>query len=203
MDHGLNGASRMARQSKPMAKKSKPKSDGSSAPRTLTARVTHLEMTSPAIRAHPVPTRPSVALITAKNIPAAYYAYLYELVGKPHHWEERRNMNEDALGEAINAPECAISVLYADGCPAGFFELDLKEAPKQIELKYLGIAPDYQGLGLGKWFMATAISSAWAHKPERVTLQTNTLDHPAALPLYQKLGFSPVGISEAEILAWD
>jgi hypothetical protein len=26
-----------------------------------------------------------------------------------------------------------------------------------------------------------------------VTVQTCTLDHPAALPLYQKLGFSPVG----------
>jgi hypothetical protein len=31
--------------------------------------------------------------------------------------------------------------------------------------------------------------------PTFVTVQTCTLDHPAALPLYQKLGFSPVGQS--------
>ena len=39
---------------------------------------------------------------------------------------------------------------------------------------------------------AAAISAAWAHGPKRVTVQTCTLDHPAALPLYQKLGFTPV-----------
>ncbi|TIX52655.1 MAG: GNAT family N-acetyltransferase, partial [Mesorhizobium sp.] len=35
-------------------------------------------------------------------------------------------------------------------------------------------------------------AAAWSHGPRRVTVQTCTLDHPAALPLYQKLGFAPV-----------
>ena len=49
------------------------------------------------------------------------------------------------------------------------------------------------GRGLGRWFLSSAIEAAWSYKPAKVTVQTCTLDHPAALPLYQKLGFSPVG----------
>lgn len=150
----------------------------------------------------PVPTRPSVALIVARNIPAHFYAYLYQLVGKPHHWEERRNMPPSELQSTINSESCAISVLYVEGCPAGFFELDLEEMPTSIEIKYIGLAPEYQGLGVGKWFLAAAISAAWSHKPEKLRLETNTLDHPAALPLYQKLGFSPVAVGDAEITPW-
>lgn len=186
-----------------MPSKSNSKTKRPKEPRKLTAHITHLEMTAPATKMPPVPTRPSVALISAKNIPAKYYSYLYELIGKAHHWEERRTMPAQEIYDLINSPGCSISVLYADGCPAGFFELDLKHAPNEIEIKYAGLAPNYQGLGLGKWFMATAISAAWARKPERVFLQTNTLDHPAALPLYQKLGFSPIAVGEAEVLAWE
>ena len=49
------------------------------------------------------------------------------------------------------------------------------------------------GLGLGRWFLGAAIEAAWATGPKQIVVQTCTLDHPAALPLYQKLGFSPVG----------
>jgi GNAT superfamily N-acetyltransferase len=49
------------------------------------------------------------------------------------------------------------------------------------------------GLGLGRWFLGAAIEAAWSTGPKQISVQTCTLDHPAALPLYQKLGFSPVG----------
>ncbi len=150
----------------------------------------------------PVPTKPPIALIRAENIPSAFYAYLYEHVGKPHHWEERRNASQDELAEIINSEITEISVLYVEGCPAGFFELDLSDAPASVEIKYLGLVRNYQGIGLGKWFAAAAINAAWLHKPGKVKIETNTLDHPAALPLYQKLGFSPVGIAETEISTW-
>ena len=48
-------------------------------------------------------------------------------------------------------------------------------------------------MGLGRWFLGAALEAAWAHEPQAVVVQTCTLDHPAALPLYQKLGFSPTG----------
>ena len=40
-------------------------------------------------------------------------------------------------------------------------------------------------------------------KPAKITVHTNTLDHPAALPLYQKLGFVPVAVSEGDVEAWE
>lgn len=171
-------------------------------PAILETRVTYLEMVHPIGITPPVPTKPAIALIKAENIPPSFYAYLYEHVGKRHHWEERRGLEPDQLKKIINAATLDISVLYVEGCPAGFFELELSELPNSVEIKYLGLMNNYQSLGLGKWFIATAIKAAWAHKPKKVCIETNTLDHPAALPLYQKLGFSPVGIGEAKIAEW-
>jgi GNAT superfamily N-acetyltransferase len=171
-------------------------------PDTLQVHITHLEMTAPLLKLPPVPTKPSIALMRAQNIPADYYSYLYEKVGKPHHWEERRALAPDKLSSIINDDSCEISILYAEGCPAGFFELNLSDMPTSIEIKYLGLANSYQGLKLGKWFVATAISSAWAHKPEKIKIETNTLDHPAALRIYQQLGFTPVAVDEAKITPW-
>ena len=54
-----------------------------------------------------------------------------------------------------------------------------------------------QGLGLGRWFLLQAIEAAWNLNPLKVTVNTCTLDHPAALPLYQKLGFVPVNQTDA------
>jgi len=59
--------------------------------------------------------------------------------------------------------------------------------------------PHVQGRGLGKWFLTQAVTAAWEMKPSRVTVNTNTLDHRAALPLYQRVGFAPVGQSETFI----
>ena len=150
----------------------------------------------------PIPTRPKIALIRAENIPVDFYRYLYELVGKDHHWEDRRHIPEPNLYSIINHENTEISVLYADGCPAGFFELNKESHPNSIEILYFGLGRDYHGLGLGKWFTYAAISAAWAHKPEKIKIQTNTLDHPAALQLYQRLGFSPVATEDVEIEAW-
>ena len=103
----------------------------------------------------------------------------------------------------IHAETTQIDVLYADGCPAGFFERDSSGLPETVELAYFGLCPDYVGLGLGKWFLANAIESAWDKTPERVTVHTNSLDHAAALPLYQRLGFEPVGTAEETVEVWD
>ena len=171
--------------------------------KTLPVHITILEMiTAPATVLH-VPTKPSIALIQAKNIPLGFYRYLYEIVGKPHHWEERRELEDDSLDAIINSSKSSISVLYADGCPAGFFELDHTHMPETNFIKYLGLAPQYQGLGLGNWFVGTAIRAAWSTKPAKVRIETNTLDHPAALRLYQKHGFSPIAVADSEVKIWE
>lgn len=173
------------------------------AKRFLTARITHLEM-SEHVPAHaPMPMAPRLAIMRATNMPLPFYRFLYEQVGRPHHWGLRRNMSDKALAAQIHAETVEIHVLYADGSPAGFAELDLLQLPASAEIVYFGLVPEFQGRGLGRFFLGEAIAAAWAHDPEKVTINTNTLDSPRALQLYQKMGFQPVAWSEEEIEAWD
>lgn len=136
-------------------------------------------------------------------MPLAFYRYLYEQVGKPHDWMIRREMGDDELSAIIHADSTEIQVLYADGAPAGFFELGLTASPAEAEIVYFGLTPDFQGRGLGKFFLSEALSAAWAHAPKKVTLHTNTLDSPRALYIYQKAGFVPCGFSEETVTEWD
>ena len=172
-------------------------------PKKLTARITYLEMAERPSLHVPMPSRPALALMRTQNMPLAYYRYLYGEVGRAHHWFLRRDMDDDALSAIIHSDTTQIDVLYADGCPAGFFELDSSGLPDVVELAYFDLCPDYVGLGLGKWFLANAIESAWDKAPQRITVHTNSLDHAAALPLYQRLGFEPVGTGEETVEVWD
>jgi GNAT superfamily N-acetyltransferase len=171
-------------------------------PALVKARVTHLEMDAMPSRRVPMPIGPRLALMQARNMPPAFYRYLYEQVGRPHHWSLRRSLGDVELVAMINAPTTEIAVLYVDGSPAGFSELDLSRLPAKVEIVYFGLAPDFQGRGLARFFLSETIFAAWAHDPEAVAIHTNTLDSPLALRLYQKMGFSAVGWSEEEIEPW-
>ena len=51
----------------------------------------------------------------------------------------------------------------------------------------------WEGAPLGSWLLKTAILTAWERKcVSKLTVETCTLDHPRALALYQKHGFTPV-----------
>ena len=61
------------------------------------------------------------------------------------------------------------------------------------------MVPDAVGKGLGSFLFKTAILSAWEKTNiKKLTVNTCSLDHKNALPLYQKLGFSPVKFEELE-----
>ncbi len=80
----------------------------------LSAHVTHLEMSHHPQHHIPVPTWPIIALMRAKNIPVQFYRYVYEMVGKPYHWEDRRYLPDCELYSTINDETAEIHVLYAD-----------------------------------------------------------------------------------------
>jgi GNAT superfamily N-acetyltransferase len=156
--------------------------------------ITKLEMTSrPAQQRPPLPhghDNGRVVLLRARKPPVHFYRYLYETVGKPHLWVERRRMADDALSAIVQHDDVEIYVLHCDGAPAGYFELDFRRMPS-AELSYFGLMPDFIGRGLGTWLLGTAIETAWARPIERLWVHTNTLDHPRALPNYQRQGFTP------------
>ncbi len=182
-----------------MTRPSSPGEEMSSSPEDnepFSVRVTHLEMVEPPFVRIAMPSRPRLALMRVPDIPIAFYRYLYEQVGKPHHWMVRRNLNDADLTALIHAETAELQVLYADGAPAGFFELDCCKCPEAVEIVYFGLSPDFQGKGLGRFFFSEALDAAWAHAPGKVILQTNTLDSPRALQIYQKAGFVPCGHSQ-------
>lgn len=161
-------------------------------PEAIPVTVTFLEMTRPpATYAHP-PMNRHLALIKTRDMPLHYYRYLNDRVGRKWHWVNVLRMSDEELAAKIHAPGRDIRVLYLEGVPAGFFDIDPHQ-PDETEIAYFGMMEHATGLGLGRWFLGAAIEAAWATGPKQIVVQTCTLDHPAALPLYQKLGFSPVG----------
>ncbi len=168
-------------------------------PDAIPVTVTFLEMTRPpATYAHP-PMNRHIALIRTRDMPLHYYRYLIDRVGRKWQWVNVLRLSDEELAAAISGPGRDIRVLYLDGCPAGFFDIK-PHLPDEAEIAYFGMMEHATGLGLGRWFLGAAIEAAWACGPKRVNVQTCTLDHPAALPLYQKLGFSPVGQKQETVL---
>ena len=131
--------------------------------------------------------------------PVHFYRYLYNTVGETYVWVERRRMSDEALAAIVQDPRVEIYVLYLGGAPAGYAELDFR-SKSEAELAYFGLLPDFVGRGFGTFMLASAIDIAWSKPIERLWVHTNTLDHPRALPLYQKMGFVPYAQQKAEIL---
>ena len=151
--------------------------------------VTYLEMQArPEARRIPAP-REKLALLRAENCTVSFYRYLYNTVGEPWLWFERRLVADAALAAEIAKVSTEIFVLHVGGVPAGFFELDVAP-PRETELRYFGLVPDFIGRGLGSFLLQAAIDRAWSRALDRFWVHTCTYDHPRALPLYQRAGFA-------------
>ncbi len=150
--------------------------------------VTYLEMTER-------PTRPAaphppghIALMRLEKPTVSFYRYLYDTVGEPWLWHERRRIDDDALRRVIDDPKVAIYVLYVGGTPAGFAELDHRRRGA-VEIAYICMIPEFIGRGFGRYLLDWAVDEAWSKEPKRVWLHTCNLDHPKAIATYQRSGF--------------
>jgi GNAT superfamily N-acetyltransferase len=154
----------------------------------LATHITFLEMTRPA--SAPPPPRPAVklALLRAERPPVAFYRFLYNSVGEPWLWWERRPLADDALAAIIHDPKVEVYVLYVGGVPAGFSELDWRQEP-DVELAYFGLMGEFIGRGLGRFFLRWTVDQAWTRNPRRLWVHTCDLDHPRSLAVYQRAGF--------------
>lgn len=168
----------------------------------IATTVTFLEMYDRPLLHVPPPPFKSYALLLAEMPSVPFYRYLYHMVGRDYHWVFRKRMQDTELAALLADPQVEIYVAYVGGIPAGYFELDFREMPV-VELSYFGIIDEFVGKGLGRFLLAQAIDIVWQRGPERMHVQTCTLDHPRALPLYQRMGFVPFAQEEAEIAPLD
>ena len=139
---------------------------------------------------HPPDLKHPVTLTRIMEPTISFYRYLYNVVGEPWLWYERRIMEDEKLAHIINDDNIEIYCLFVGGVPAGYAELNRREGV-DIELSYFGLVPEFIGKGLGRYFLEAVIDIAWSYHPNRFWLHTCTLDHPSALPNYQRRGFSP------------
>lgn len=172
----------------PLALPGKP---GEIPPGKLRVVITRLEMTRPPRLPAPPPPSLKLAVLRAEAISVPFYRYLYNTVGAPWLWYERRRMSDAELAAIVQNPAVDVYVLYAGGEPAGYAELDRRRMPDEIELAYFGLMPGFIGRRLGPWFLHWIVDAAWAQAPGRLWVPTCNLDHPKAITTYQRAGFVP------------
>lgn len=155
--------------------------------------VTFLEMTSRPTWPHPpLPASAHASLLKANEPPNWYFLSLYDAVGRDYAWEDAHDRDPDDLRSWLTDPAVDLFTLMSDGWPKGFFVLDRRQSG-HCELAYFGLVPEAVGTGLGHYLLRTAILTGWdIPGTEKITLNTCTLDHPRALQIYQKNGFTPV-----------
>jgi GNAT superfamily N-acetyltransferase len=158
--------------------------------RRIPMTVTFLEMNAkPAVLPPPQP-KGKVALLRCEKPPTHFYRYLYDTIGQDYYWVDRKKLAPEALAEVIHDPANQLFVLYTDGCPAGMAELDFRKEGT-CNISYFGLMPEAIGKRLGFFFLYHTCINAWLSPIRRLTINTCTLDHPRALPLYQRMGFRP------------
>lgn len=151
---------------------------------------TYLEMRAAPRHPNVLPGGRKISLVRAEQPTVSFYRYLYNTIGEDWLWWERRAMSDAELAAVIHHPEVEIFVLYVDGVPAGYAELDMR-IEAEVELAYFGLIPEFIGRGLGRYLLGWAIDEAWQRAPQRVWLHTCNFDHPKAIAIYQKAGFTP------------
>jgi len=124
---------------------------------------------------------------------AAFYRDLYDRVGRPWLWYERRLLSDAALQTLLDQPDHELHVARHDGDLVGYFELG------GDELVFFGLTLPYIGRRIGPWLLDRAIERIFARGVVRIDLNTNTLDHPKALDTYRKAGFRPVRSESKEL----
>ena len=158
--------------------------------------ITWLEMDErPRRPVPPMPAGQNVALLAARTPPTEYFLYLYRAVGADYEWTDWLQRTREEADAFVGDPAVGLYSMLVDGWPGGFFMLDARQTGQAgtVDLAYFGLVPQAIGRGLGHWLLATAVDTAWQQPGvKRLTVNTNTLDHPRALGLYQKFGFRPV-----------
>ncbi|HET6293555.1 MAG TPA: GNAT family N-acetyltransferase [Kribbella sp.] len=163
----------------------------------MTEIVTYLEMTSPdeLVEATAVP---GVRLERAEA-GSPLIRELLVRVGRPHQWRTL-SWSEERWAEYLNDPLRQVWFVTHDD-EAGpqyagitsYLPNETADGGEEVQISHFGLVPEYVGRGLGGHALTLTIQTAWTLNPStnRVWLHTSTLDHPNALPNYQKRGFRP------------
>jgi len=125
------------------------------------------------------------------NINIYLYKSIYKQVGEIWGWTGRLIISDEELQIKLNDSKNEIYILFSENKIAGFFEI-YRHSPKEVELVYMGLIPDFIGKGLGKLLLNYSIEMAWTNETEKFWLHTCEFDHKDALKVYEKAGFKKI-----------
>jgi GNAT superfamily N-acetyltransferase len=154
------------------------------------AIVTHLEMARPALLPAATPLPQGVSLERLGADALARYLALFRRVGAPWLWVSRLKLPEAEVKAMLGDERRQAYAVMREASEIGLVELDGTRAD-ETELVYFGLKREATGQGLGKGLIGKAIHLAFARPIARLTVHTCTLDDPAALPFYMRMGFTP------------
>lgn len=118
----------------------------------------------------------------------AYARWLYQYVGGPWHWTDRRDWTDEQWAERITADYYHLVSCVVGGVPAGYVECHDREG--DVEIASFGLAQDIHGQGVGGWFLARTVEYCFSlERARRVWLHTCSLDGPNARANYEARGF--------------
>lgn len=165
-----------------------PRADGK-----LAITVTHLEMLPGDWTRRGKAPELAVEISHERAPTAELYRELYDRVGRPWLWYERRLLSDEALTKLLNRPSHELHIARHEGELVGYFEL------YGDELVFFGLELSYIGRRIGPWLLDRAIERGFARGSAKLILNTNTLDHPRALDTYRKAGFRAVRSVDKEL----
>ena len=94
------------------------------------------------------------------------YRFLYNTIGGPWTWIERRLLTDQKLLKTITHPNVDIYTLSSGDEIAGFSEIKRSKKLHQAEIKYFGLMPSFIGKGLGRYFLMKIINLTQARQRE-------------------------------------
>ncbi|MGA9581624.1 MAG: GNAT family N-acetyltransferase [Allosphingosinicella sp.] len=150
------------------------------------AVVTYLEMLARA-PLRPLPDSP-LRFERWRNPEPARYRLLFERVGARWLWYSRLAMDDERLRAEMAEVH---AIVDKAGIEVGMVELDFRTRGECL-VRFLGLVPELAGKGHGAWLLSQTLALAWRPGVTRVSVNTCTLDHPAALKAYLNAGFTAV-----------
>jgi GNAT superfamily N-acetyltransferase len=148
----------------------------------------YLRMTDPAQLRPAASDLPDAAVVRVEPPDPALNRRMYAEVGGAWQWLDRVPWDEERWRAAIERPEVETWLVTERGAMAGYAELE--RAGDDLEIVYFGLLPGFEGRGLGGLLLTEVTRRAWELGPHRVWVHTCSLDSPAALPAYERRGFT-------------